>query len=92
MAGKPKPMSQIKQLLQLHQQGKSIKFIARSLGISKNTVKAYLAKDSMPLKCIHDLLALEDPVMEASSMQETLLIKKNVSSILKPGWTILKRT
>lgn len=41
MAGKPKPMSQIKQLLQLYQPGKSIKFIARSLGISKNTVKAY---------------------------------------------------
>lgn len=40
MAGKPKGMSQIKQLLQLHQQGKGIKSIARSLGISKNTVKA----------------------------------------------------
>ena len=37
-------MSQIKQLLQLHQRGKNKKFIARSLGISKNTVKAYLAK------------------------------------------------
>ena len=44
MAGKPKPMSQIKQLLQLHEQGKNKKFIARSLGISKNTVKTYLAK------------------------------------------------
>jgi len=44
MTGKPRPMSQIKQLLQLHEQGKGIKFIARSLGISKNTVKAYLAK------------------------------------------------
>jgi len=40
MAGNPKSMSQIKQLLQLHQQGKSIKFIARSLAISKNTVKS----------------------------------------------------
>ena len=37
-------MSQIKQLLQLHEQGKNKKFIARSLGISKNTVKAYLTK------------------------------------------------
>ncbi len=35
MAGKPKPMSQIKQLLELHRQGKSIKFIARSLGIAR---------------------------------------------------------
>ena len=40
MTGKLKPMSQIKQLLQLHEQGKSIKFIDRNLGISKNTVKA----------------------------------------------------
>ncbi len=44
MAGKPKPMSQIKQLLQLHQQGKSKKEIARILGISRNTVKSYLRK------------------------------------------------
>jgi transposase len=44
MAGKIKPMSQIKQLLQLHAQGNSIKSIARTLGISKNTVKSYLNK------------------------------------------------
>ncbi len=31
MSGKPKPMSQIKQLLRLHQQGKGRKCIARSL-------------------------------------------------------------
>jgi DNA-binding NarL/FixJ family response regulator len=42
MAGKPRPMSQIKQLLRLHSQGYSIKAIARTLGISKNTVKSYL--------------------------------------------------
>ena len=65
MAGKPRPMSQIKQLLQLHQQGKPIKFIARSLGISKNTVKAYLAKVSLSRMDIPSLLSLDDPVMEA---------------------------
>lgn len=65
MAGKPRPMSQIKQLLQLHQQGKSIKFIARSLGISKNTVKAYLAKVALSPLDIQALLALDDPIMEA---------------------------
>ncbi|PIG97905.1 hypothetical protein CS542_06615 [Pedobacter sp. IW39] len=43
MAGKAKAMSQIKQL-RLHQQGDSIKSIARILGISKNTVKSYLIK------------------------------------------------
>ena len=64
MAGKPKPMSQIKQLLQLHQQGKAKKYIARSLGISKNTVKAYLEKVSMSKMDIPTLLELEDPVLE----------------------------
>lgn len=64
MAGKPKPMSQIKQLLQLHNQGKAIKYIARSLGISKNTVKAYLEKASLDKMDIPSLLKLEDPVLE----------------------------
>ena len=65
MAGKPRPMSQIKQLLQLHEQGKGIKFIARSLGISKNTVKAYLAKVALSPLDVQALLALDDPIMEA---------------------------
>lgn len=44
MAGKTKEMSQIKQLLQMHQQGCPIKKIARTLGMSKNTAKGYLRK------------------------------------------------
>lgn len=44
MAGKPKPMSQIKQLLIFYDQGKGIKAIARILQMSKNTVKSYIAK------------------------------------------------
>ncbi|MDP3181170.1 MAG: IS21 family transposase, partial [Bacteroidota bacterium] len=58
-------MSQIKQLLQLHEQGKGIKFIARSLEISKNTVKAYLAKVASSPLDVQALLALDDPIMEA---------------------------
>jgi transposase len=65
MAGKPKPMSQIKQLLQLWQQGKARKYIARSLGISKTTVKAYLDKVALMKYSIEELLALEDPVLES---------------------------
>jgi len=61
MAGKVKPMSQIKQLLLLHVQGKKIKYIARILGISKNTVKAYLARiNDLKLSAQH-LLSIEDP-------------------------------
>lgn len=64
MAGKIKPMSQIKQLLLLLGQGKKIKFIARTLGMSKNTVKSYISKTA-DLKLSPDhLLSLEDPELE----------------------------
>lgn len=65
MAGKPKRMSQIKQLLQLYKQGKEKKTIARILGVSKNTVKAYVNKVTTSELDIDELLSLEDPVLEA---------------------------
>jgi transposase len=61
MAGKPKSMRQIKQLILLHQQGRSIKFMARTLKMSKNTVKEYLAKIKQGAYKPEDLLAMEDP-------------------------------
>lgn len=64
MAGKIKPMSQIKQLLLLHQQGRKIKFIARTLGISRNTVKTYLVRISELKRTTEELLSLEDPALE----------------------------
>lgn len=65
MAGKARPMSQIKQLLRLHQQQSGIKTIARELGISKNTVKSYLAKLSQINWSVQELLLLDDPVLES---------------------------
>jgi transposase len=65
MAGKTKPMSKIKQLLRMHQQGYGIKTIARDVKMSKNTVKAYLQKISMMPCSIESLLALEDPKLDA---------------------------
>ena len=64
MAGKTKPMNQIKQLLQLHKQGASKKSIARILGISRNTVRTYLCKLSVLEVDIDVLLSLEDPELE----------------------------
>lgn len=58
-------MSQIKQLLRLHQQDEGRKTIARKLGMSKNTVKAYLDKLAVLPLTIEALLALEDPVLES---------------------------
>ena len=65
MAAKTKPMSQIKQLLQLHAQKQSIRFIARSLLLSRNTVKNYLLKAADFPVSIDDLLDLSDPALEA---------------------------
>lgn len=65
MAGKPKPMSQIKQLLRLKQQGQSIKQIARVLSVSKNTVKAYLEKTQQLPYSSRDLLSMEDNELES---------------------------
>lgn len=63
MAGKSKAMSQIKQLLRLHKQGDSIKSIARNLGISKNTVKAYISKLAAGEIPVAELLEMEDPLL-----------------------------
>lgn len=65
MAGKPKRMSQIKQLLLLHKQGKNKKEIARLLDISKNTVKSYLEKFNLLNLGVDQLIKLDDPVLEA---------------------------
>lgn len=64
MAGKPKPMSQVKQILRLYHQGKGIKTIARALSVSKNTVKDYIQKAKAGDLPIEALLALDDPVLE----------------------------
>lgn len=89
MAGKPKPMSQIKQLLLQHKQGTGVKTIARNLGISKNTVKSYLSKLPAMKMSIDEMLSLEDPELEA--MPEILPTKMNVLSTLNLISTILRR-
>ncbi|WGF92199.1 LuxR C-terminal-related transcriptional regulator [Aequorivita marisscotiae] len=65
MAGKPKPMSQVKQMLRMRLKGKGIKTIARNLQISKNTVKEYIRKVETGNVPIAELLKLEDPILEA---------------------------
>ena len=66
MAGKPKRMSLIKQILRMHYQGKGYKTIARALNVSKNTVKSYVGKVKVSRIPIASLLALEDPELEAA--------------------------
>ncbi|GEM66508.1 hypothetical protein SMI01S_01140 [Sphingobacterium mizutaii NBRC 14946 = DSM 11724] len=64
MAGKSRPMSQIKQLIRLHRENYPIKTIARHLSISKNTVKSYLKKVTDLNLSLERILELEDPVLE----------------------------
>ncbi|AFL85300.1 transposase [Belliella baltica DSM 15883] len=76
MAGKPKPMSQIKQLLILHRQGQGIKAIARSLSMSRNTVKTYLFK-------LEKLLS--DPAGDLSADQILGMEEPEIYHLFHPG-------
>jgi len=64
MSAKTKRMGTIKQLLQMHGQGLKYKVIARSLKMSKNTVKSYLQKVKISGVDIKYLLELDDPALE----------------------------
>lgn len=64
MAGKPKDMSQIKQVLRMYQQGLGKKKIAISVGLSKTTINAYLHKIASSGWNINELLSLEDFALE----------------------------
>lgn len=76
MAGKPKTMSQVKQLLRLLQSGKGNKTIAKDLGVSKNTVKSYIGRVKSTQMSIETLLAMEDPVLEAKLLAGNPSYKK----------------
>lgn len=65
MAGNIADMSTIKQLIQLHRQGMGIKPIRRTTKLSKNTVRTYLKKVKASPLSFEELLAMEDPELEA---------------------------
>ena len=66
MAGKPKRMSLVKQILRMHHKGEGYKTVARTLGVSKNTVKNYVSKVKASCIPLATLLSLEDPELEAA--------------------------
>ena len=57
-------MSHIKQIFRYRHQGRSIKFIKRELGVSRNTVRKYLALGEASGRSIADLLALDEPELD----------------------------
>jgi len=88
-------MSQIKQLIRLYQAGQPIKSIARTLGISKNTVKSYLSKIAIADFKPSELLQLEDPVLKGKLHAGNPAFKderfENFQSNLPYLYTELKR-
>ena len=64
MAAKTISMSTLKQILRLRLQGKSKKFIARTTGVSRNTVKRYLSVSSACGFSQNQLLGLDDEALE----------------------------
>ena len=64
MAAKTISMSTIKQVLRLKAQGKSIKYITRAIGISRNTVKKYLRMSEECDFSENQILGCEDEELE----------------------------
>jgi transposase len=64
MAGKPKDMNQVKQLLMMYRQGIGKQTIAKRLGISKNTVKSYLHKLETLPQDYETLISTPEPELE----------------------------
>jgi transposase/uncharacterized protein YeaO (DUF488 family) len=83
MAGKPTRMSLVKQLLKMHHNGKGYKTIARTLSVSKNTVKSYVLRVKQSSVCIEDLLKLEDPILEKMLLAGNPAYKDERYQVLK---------
>lgn len=83
MAAQKISMSRLKQILRLYHQGSSKKDIARSLRISKNTVKKYLLWSDERKESIEELLKIEDESLEH-------LIVKDRTPIVDPLYTALQ--
>lgn len=79
MAAKTIKMEQLKLILRLHQNGYSKKQIARQTGISRNTVKKYLAKqiaietDNLSLPKLHAIGFYDDSISFISNRYERLI-------------------
>ena len=77
MAGKITAMSKVKQVLQLHEDGMSQRKIAKSLSLSRRTVRDYIHKaDAIDMQ-LSDALKLEDPELEGKFMAGTAAYTDN---------------
>jgi transposase len=65
MANKPISMRQIRQILQLHHQGRSKLQIAQQTGISRNTLKKYVRAYADSKLIFEEIITLSDKDLEA---------------------------
>lgn len=76
MAAKPIAMEQLKQVLSLYKEGRSIKGIVRLTGLSRNTVRAYLARMSDEL--LTESAKQTDAMLAASYYNQDIAVYKGV--------------
>ena len=65
MANKKVEIMELRKILRLHQQGKSDRFIANNLGISRNTVSKYLELSKISGYSIDDLMQLNNEQLDS---------------------------
>lgn len=83
MAYYPITMNQVKQIFKLRSEGVGIKRIAAILGMSKNTVKAYLRKTQELALSDDQLLATENPVLADQIKPVSTHEKENYKAFLQ---------
>lgn len=71
----PLRMHQIKRVIELHLQGRSIRHIGRLTGISRNTIRDYLRRIALSGRNLEELLKLEDEVLAGIAQVDS--IEKN---------------
>lgn len=83
MAFYPITMNQVKQIHKLRAEGIGIKTIASILGISKNTVKAYLRKTQELSLSDQDIVSTDNPVLADQLQPVSIREQQNYQSFLQ---------
>jgi len=87
--GKIKRMDQIKSILEVYLDTKSIKGTSRRLGVSKNTVRAYLRKAYGHSEDLSKVISLDDSEFSKifySSISKASTQREKVFEAMVEGW------
>ncbi|MFZ6026007.1 MAG: helix-turn-helix domain-containing protein [Bacteroidota bacterium] len=92
MSQKPIAMDHLKQILQLKRDGVAIKEIVRRTGISRNSVRKYLAKFTIEAEQIYTSKELADTAYNNEQLEQDTLRLQNLVQYLKYASTELTKT